>query len=57
MLTDENFDLLADLQNRDEKQRVLQEKLEFVEGEIESFGAQLKEQNDINALLREQMAL
>lgn len=49
--------MLTELQDRDERQRVLQEKLEYVENEIESIGMQLKEQSDINALLREQMAL
>lgn len=45
--------MLTELQERDEKQRILQEKLEFVENEIESIGMQLKEQSDINGLLRE----
>ena len=56
-LSEENFSMLTELQDRDERQRVLQEKLEYVENEIESIGMQLKEQSDINALLREQMAL
>ena len=56
-LSEENFQMLTELQERDDKQRILQEKLEYVENEIESIGMQLKEQSDINALLREQMAL
>lgn len=52
-LSEENFQMLTELQERDEKQRILQEKLEFVENEIESIGMQLKEQSDINGLLRE----
>ena len=35
--------MLSELQERDEKQRILQEKLEYVECEIESIGMQLKE--------------
>ena len=49
--------MLSELQERDEKQRILQEKLEYVECEIESIGMQLKEQSEINQLLREQMAI
>lgn len=30
--------MLTELQERDEKQRILQEKLEYVENEIESIG-------------------
>ena len=37
-LTDENFQMLSELEDRDDKQRILQEKLEYVENEIENFG-------------------
>ena len=47
--------MIKEIQDRDEKHRVLDERLEYVDLEIENLGHQLKEQKNINHLLREEM--
>lgn len=42
-LTSENIRMMAELQDRDDKHQLLDERLEFVDLEIENLGYQLKE--------------
>ena len=51
-LTDENLKIIADIEDRDMKHKQLEEKLEYVDQEIEKLGGQLKEQNSINSKLK-----
>ena len=42
-MTSENIRMMAELQDRDDKHQLLDERLEFVDLEIENLGYQLKE--------------
>lgn len=52
-LTQENIKMIAEIQDRDEKHKVLDERLEYVDLEIENLGHQLKEQKSVNHSLKE----
>jgi septal ring factor EnvC (AmiA/AmiB activator) len=54
-LSSENIQMVNEIQDRDEKHQILEEKLEYVDKEISSLGKQLLHSNEHNEKLKDEL--